>query len=117
MGTAFLSCEESGSSPLHRQALLEGKASRTALTAAFTGRLARGIQNRLMDELNRTGVEVLPYPLQRLLVRNVTSAAEAAKRPELMQMWAGQSAAIAAPTNATAFLTSLVEEVSAMKLL
>ena len=111
MGTVFLSCEESGSNRLHREALLKG-GFQTGLTTAFTGRLARGIRNRLMEELDKPGVEVLPYPLQRLLVRNVTSAAEGAGKPELMQMWAGQSAGIASPTDATAFLMSLVEEVS-----
>jgi nitronate monooxygenase len=111
MGTAFLSCEESGSSRLHRETLLKG-AVQTGMTAAFTGRLARGIRNRLMDELERPGVEVLPYPLQRLLVRNITAAAEAAGRPELMQMWAGQSAGISTPADPTTFLKSLVEEVA-----
>jgi hypothetical protein len=42
MGTAFLACEESGASPLHRKAILSGNASRTVLTRGFTGRLARG---------------------------------------------------------------------------
>ena len=115
MGTVFLSCEESGSNRLHREALLKG-GFQTGLTTAFTGRLGRGIRNRLMEELDKPGLEVLPYPLQRLLVRNVTSAAEAAGKPELMQMWAGQSAGIASPTDATAFLMSLVEAVSELAL-
>ena len=53
MGTVFLACEESGASRLHRQALQEKKAGHTALTKGFTGRLARGIHNRLLEELNR----------------------------------------------------------------
>jgi nitronate monooxygenase len=83
MGTVFLACEESGASRLHRQALRGGKAGHTALTKGFTGRLARGIHNRLMEELNREGVEVLPYPLQRGLVRNLSVAAELAGRSDL----------------------------------
>ena len=59
MGTAFLACEESGASRLHRQALRGKKAGHTALTKGFTGRLARGIHNRLMEELNREGTEIL----------------------------------------------------------
>ena len=53
MGTVFLACEESGASLLHRQALRGKKAGHTALTKGFTGRLARGIHNRLLEELNR----------------------------------------------------------------
>src|SRR2546426_9271088 len=77
MGTIFLACEESGASPLHRQVLREKKAGHTALTKSFTGRLARGIHNRLMEELNQPGTAILPYPLQRGLVRNVAIPAEA----------------------------------------
>ncbi len=112
IGTAFLGCEESGASPLHRAALLEKKAGRTALTKGFTGRLARGIENRLMEELNRPGVPILPYPLQRALVKNVATAAEAAGRPDLLPMWAGQGASLSTWTDAAAFLGTLVEEVS-----
>lgn len=71
MGTAFLACEESGANALHRKALLSGHAKQTALTRGFTGRLARSIKNRLLDELNQKDIEILPYPLQRALVRHL----------------------------------------------
>ena len=112
MGTAFLACEESGASRLHRQALQEKRAGHTALTNGFTGRLARGIHNRLLEELNRPGIEILPYPLQRALVRNLAIPAEAAGRSDLLPLWAGQSANLSACSNVLAFLTSLVEEAS-----
>src|SRR2546423_2664083 len=92
MGTAFLTCEESGASNIHRKALLQGQAEFTGLTKAFTGRLARGIQNRLMSELKEERAEILPYPLQRILVRNLSVAAEAADRADLMPLWAARSA-------------------------
>jgi len=112
MGTAFLTCEESGASRIHREALMQRKAEYTGLTKAFTGRLARGIQNRLMSELKQERAEILPYPLQRMLVRNLSIAAEAAGRADLMPLWAGQSANLSTCTDVLAFLTSLVEEVS-----
>jgi nitronate monooxygenase len=114
MGTVFLSCEESGASRLHREALLGKHAGHTGLTKGFTGRLARGIHNRLMEELNRNETEILPYPLQRALVRNLSAAAEAAGREDLVQMWAGQSASLSVCTDVADFLNSLVEEVSAI---
>jgi nitronate monooxygenase len=112
MGTAFLACEESGASLLHRQALRTKNAGHTALTKGFTGRLARGMRNRLLEELNREGTTILPYPLQRMLVRNLAIPAEAAGRPDLVPMWAGQSANLSTFTDVSTFLTSLVEEVS-----
>jgi nitronate monooxygenase len=112
MGTVFLECEESGASLLHRQALRGKKAGHTALTKGFTGRLARRIHNRLLQELNQEGTAVLPYPLQRSLVRNLAIPAEAAGRSDLLPLWAGQSANLSTRTDVSSFLTSLVEEIS-----
>ena len=112
LGTAFLVSEDSGAGRLHREALLGPDAGRTGLTRGFTGRLARGIRNRLMEELNRPGTELLPYPLQRGLVRSLATAAEAAGRTDLMPLWAGQSAPLSRCTDAGTLLRSLVEEVA-----
>jgi nitronate monooxygenase len=112
MGTAFLACEESGASTLHREALLNGQANETALTRGFTGRLARGIKNRLLDELNQKDAEILPYPLQRALVRHLSIPAETAGRPDLLPLWAGQSANLSRFTNVRALLDTLVQEIS-----
>jgi len=114
MGTAFLACEDSGASRLHRKALRETKAGHTGLTRGFTGRLARGIRNRLMAELNREGTPILPYPLQRALVRNLSVAAEAAGRADLLPLWSGQSAPLSTNPDAQGLLRSLVEDVGEM---
>jgi len=112
MGTAFLACEDSGANTLHRKALLSGQAKQTALTRGFTGRLARGIKNRLLDEFNEMDIEILPYPLQRALVRHLSIPAEKAGRPELLPLWAGQSANLSRCTDVHALLDTLVKEIS-----
>ena len=112
LGTAFLACEESGANALHRSALLSGQAKHTALTRGFTGRLARGIKNSLLDELNQKDIEILPYPLQRALVRNLSIPAEKAGRSELLPLWAGQSANLSRYTDVSALLDTLVREIS-----
>ena len=112
MGTAFLACEESGASALHRKAILSGQAKETALTRGFTGRLARGIRNRLLDELNQKDMEILPYPLQRALVRHLSIPAEKAGRPDLLPLWAGQSANLSRISNVRTLLDTLVREIS-----
>jgi nitronate monooxygenase len=112
LGTAFLASDESGASVYHREALLSGKARRTALTRGFTGRLARGIHNQLLEELNRPGIEILPYPLQRALVRNLSILAEKAANPQLLPLWAGQSASLSRESDAELLLKRLVSEVS-----
>ena len=114
IGTAFLASEDSGASAVHRNALLSEKAQRTSLTKGFTGRLARGIHNQLIEDLNRPGVEILPYPLQRHLVRNLAIPAERAGRADLLQLWAGQSASLSRVSDAKVLLETLVSEVSAV---
>jgi nitronate monooxygenase len=113
MGTVFLACEESGATKLHREAILRGKASRTSLTRGFTGRLARGIHNQLLEEMNRPGVAILPYPLQRALMRNLALPAQQAGRSEFLPLWAGQSAGLAQYSDVATLLQSLVDGVSA----
>lgn len=112
MGTVFLTCEESGASPNHRKALLTREAGTTALTRGFTGRIARGIKNQLLDELNKKETEILPYPLQRALVRHLSIPAEKAGRWELLPLWAGQSARLSRCEDVNAFLSNLVTQVS-----
>jgi len=112
IGTAFLASEDAGASPHHRNALLSGKARNTALTKGFTGRLARGIRNQLLDELNEPGVEILPYPLQRFLMKNLSIPAEKAAKPELLQLWAGQSASLSRERDAKVLLQTLVSEIT-----
>ena len=58
IGTAFLACEESNAAPGHRAALLSASRGDTVLTRAFSGRLARGLRNRLADYLKKMGIPV-----------------------------------------------------------
>jgi nitronate monooxygenase len=112
IGTAFLASEESGASLHHRDALFSGKPRRTALTKGFTGRLARGIHNQLLEDLNRPGMEILPYPLQCYLVRNLSIPAEKAGRQEFLPLWARQSASLSRESDAKALLQTLISEIS-----
>jgi nitronate monooxygenase len=108
IGTAFLACEESGASELHRRLLLKGNRRTTGLTRGFTGRLARGFRNTMMDEWNAAHQDILPYPLQRMLVRNLSIPAQAAGRDDLLPLWAGQSAGLLQHTDAKLFLESII---------
>jgi len=113
MGTVFLVCEESGAHPLHREAILSRGVGRTALTRVFTGRLARGIQNELVQKLNKPETDILPYPLQRTLMRNLALPAQSAGRSDLLALWAGQSANMAHCPRISELLQSLAGGVAA----
>lgn len=89
VGTAFLATEESGTTPEHRALLFAG--SPTRLTRSFSGRLARGIPNRLMDELAATAE---PYPYQGYLLGPVFEAARRNGRTDLVPLWSGQASSL-----------------------
>ncbi|MGC1507408.1 NAD(P)H-dependent flavin oxidoreductase [Ketobacter sp.] len=108
IGTAFLACEESGTSALHKQALFSEEARHTGLTRVFSGRLARGIRNRLMHEGQRR--PIAPYPVQNWLMGQLKRAAIEAERSDLMSLWCGQSAALLQHQQTPALINSLVEE-------
>jgi len=60
MGTAFLACEESAVSSIHRDMLLQARATDTRLTRVFSGRLLRAVRNRFMDEMETRSAELRP---------------------------------------------------------
>jgi len=97
---------------MHRNALLSGKAAFTGLTRGFTGRLARAIKNELIDELNATHAEILPYPLQRHRICSLSIAAEKARDESLIPMWSGQSAALIKSTDVESVMECLLKDIT-----
>lgn len=88
VGTAFLATDESAAPPAYREAL--HGARRTALTRSMSGRLARGIPNRLMDEIT----EIAPFPVQNWLTGRFRAVAAQRGDTSLMSLWAGQGAGL-----------------------
>ncbi len=88
MGTAFLTCAESGAHPAYKKALLEWKKRKTILTRAFTGKWARAIENRFLREIGQ--VEIPPYPIARSLMNPLQKAAAKGHNAEFMSLWAGE---------------------------
>jgi nitronate monooxygenase len=112
IGTAFLACEESNASPLHRAKLFSADARRTSLTRAFTGRLARSIHNEFIDALRGKEAQLPPYPVQAWLTAQLKSAALAAKRADLISLWSGQGAPLLKHRRARELFDSLVADVT-----
>lgn len=90
IGTAFLACNESNASDIHRSKLFSDDAKYTVLTRAFSGRLARGIRNDFTDEWQEKNFQPLPYPIQSWFTNSFKSAAINHHRPDLMSLWASQ---------------------------
>ncbi len=110
IGTAFLACEESAASALHREKLFGTGPTQTALTRGFSGRLARGIRNRFMDEATGFRHESAPYPVRAWLTGQLKAAALKANRPDVLALWCGQGGPLLRHRHVRALATSLVEE-------
>jgi nitronate monooxygenase len=109
IGTAFLACEESNAPPAHRQALLSPSSRDTMLTRAFTGRLARGVRNRVGEMLEQRSATYLPYPLQGQLVGALREEALRRGRLDLVTLWSGQSAHLLRHRHAAELFQDLLE--------
>ena len=108
IGTAFLPCPESAASAPHKAAVLAAQEDDTRLTEKFSGRTARGLENRYMREMrDKTN---LPFPAQNALVAPLRAASSKAANPDFIAMWAGQAAALARELPAAELITTLRDE-------
>jgi nitronate monooxygenase len=87
LGTAFLLADEAGSSPVHRAALQDRQFTETAVTRAFSGRYARGLRNRFIDE--HEAQAPFGYPEIHWLTSPLRQASVRAGDPEAVNIWAG----------------------------
>lgn len=101
IGTAYLATPESDIPHAHRLALAGEGASRTQFTTLFTGRLARGIPNRLTEELGRRHPAVPPFPHASAALGPLRQRAEATGDYTFSPFWAGQGAPLTRPLPAT----------------
>jgi nitronate monooxygenase len=112
LGTAFLTCDESGICDAYKQTILDASEDETRITRAFSGRPARGIVNRFMRHIESgSGSDaILSFPLQNVLTRPLRSAATKQNRPEYLNLWAGQGTRLARRQSAANLVTRLAAE-------
>lgn len=106
IGTAFMLCPEAGTSAAHREALASD--GETALTRAFSGRLARGIRNRFLDE--HSAAAPLAYPEVHHATAPLRAAARERGDASLINLWAGETHALARAESAGDVVRRLVAE-------
>jgi nitronate monooxygenase len=104
IGTAFLRCPEAGTSQVQRAAV--ASAAPTAMTRAFTGRLARGIRNRFMDGYNAPTA----YPEVHYLTAPLRAAGRRSGDADLVNLWAGQTHELSRELPAAALVAELARE-------
>ncbi len=110
LGTAFLTCPESGAPEAHKRAILAAREDTTVITRAFSGRPARGLANTFIAKLRGKEHMILPYPLQNALTRAMRTAAAKRGDDGCLSLWAGQGVARARALPAGELVKRLVEE-------
>jgi nitronate monooxygenase len=116
LGTAFLLADESGIPAGYKDAIAGARETDTRVTRAFSGRAARGIANRFMDEVDGQGPGAnLGYPVQNALTRMLRGEAAKQNRPEFLSLWAGQGLRLARRAPAASIVRQLVAETDAAR--
>ena len=110
MGTAFLNCVESGIHPVWKAALRSAGDTATQVTLAFSGRMARGINNDFMRRMAAHQKEVPAYPVQNALSGEMRAAAARQNQAQYMSLWAGQGVALARTLGAAELIDTLSAE-------
>ncbi|MEO8607818.1 MAG: nitronate monooxygenase [Chloroflexota bacterium] len=111
LGTAFILCQESAARAQHRAALQSTRAYHTQITAAISGRPARGMVNRLFTDVDRPSRPALPdYPITYDATKALNAAASAQGNFDFAVQWAGQGAPLARALPAAELVATLVRE-------
>jgi nitronate monooxygenase len=108
MGTAFLTCRESGVPEAYKAAVRAARDDATTLTRAWSGRPLRAIRNRFVEELGDRAVPA--YPVQNALTRPLRAAASARGDTAFMGLLAGQAGGLARDLSAAELVRQLVDE-------
>ena len=110
MGTAFLTCTESGIHANYKSTLLNTTHDNTILTRAFSGKLARGINNTFISRMQSHENDILQYPIQNALTSAMRKEAVRQSDTDFMSMWAGSFDFLCSNLSATEFINKLNHE-------
>ncbi len=110
IGTAFLHCPESKVSKPHRAALKTALPEETVLTNVITGKLARGIRNRVMMEQGPVSEWLPQFPLPANALAPLRAKAEANGSGDFSPLWSGAATSIGRAMPAGDLVKLLVSE-------
>jgi nitronate monooxygenase len=113
MGTAFLLTPEARTPALHRAALKQADDGSTTLTNLFTGRPARAIVNRYIEEVGPMNADAPQFPLAAGASGPLRAASEAKGSSDFMPLWSGQAPSLAREMPAGDLIALLTRETEA----
>jgi nitronate monooxygenase len=114
MGTAFITCKESGAHPLHKRAILDSTQNQTVLTRSLTGRMARAINNKFVIEMKDHEKIIPEFPIQRMLTQSIMKASANQNNPEYMLILSGQNTSLAKNQTVNELINNIMKDASRM---
>ena len=119
LGTAFIPCPESGAPQVHKDLLLKATEDSTRLTEKFSGKPARGLSNRFIEEMATKNAPQLAFPAQNSVTGKLRQASAKAGKADFIALWAGQAAPLSRALPAAELVAKLnaeaVETIQKMK--
>ena len=110
IGTTYLLCTESKASNIHKNAIL--KEHKTILTNVISGRLARGIPNRLVNEIGPINDNALAFPNASTLIAALKNKAEQQGLNDFSTLWCGENTSGCRDISATQLTKELAKQLS-----
>ena len=107
-GTAFIASEESLASSAYKKMLKQATEANTILTRCFSGRWARSIRNRMIEEFEQSGLPIPEYPIQNILTMPLRTSAKRLDNADFMSLYAGQAGFKARNVSATEICRELI---------
>lgn len=114
MGTAFLTCIESGAHSLHKEGILNAHEDEIILTRAFSGKWARGVKNKFIIEMQKQETSFPDFPVQNTITQSIRKASSLQNNTDFMSLWSGQSPRLAKNQTVDTLIKNIISE--AMKI-
>lgn len=116
MGTAFLTCIESGAPKVYKEAILHATEDEMVLTRAFSGKWARGIKNKFIVEMQKQENSLPEFPIQNTLTQPIRKAATLQNNQDYMSLWSGQSPRLAKNQTVATLMKNIMVEAERLKI-
>lgn len=112
MGTAFVTCTESGAHHLHKKSILKSTENKSVMTSAFSGKPARGVRNDFITYMAVHEDELPDYPYQNTLTQSIRSEASKQGLSDWMSLWCGQNPRLSKSESASNFISHLLVDIN-----
>ena len=115
VGTAYLLCDETNTTAVHRSAIETSVSPSTTLTNLFSGRPARSIINRVIKELGPINENTPAFPLAATAISSLRAIAEQNGSSDFTPLWCGVNTAGCEPISAYDLTNKLVSQLDMVR--